>query len=71
MNDNGASEDETYRRCALRLRRSLLFLSRHADIIPEVYLTFFHIDQLAQFGKVLVQMRARKRLRIATVQVEN
>ena len=49
MNHYRAGEDKTNGGGAFRLRRGLLLVLGHTDIVPEMHLAFFHVDEVAKF----------------------
>ena len=69
MHHNRTGEDKMNCRSAFRLRRGLLLVLGHADIVPKVELAFFHVDEIAEFGKKAVEIGAIKGSRGTIVEV--
>ena len=52
------------------MRRGLLLFDRNAQIVPEVNLGLLHVDQVAQFGEVVVKVGTGEGRWIATMEVQ-
>ena len=71
MDHDGAGEDEAYGGRAFGQRRGLPFFRRNAHVVPEVHIALFHIDQVAEFGEVPVQVVVGECGGVAAVEVED
>lgn len=69
MHHNRTGEDKTNCRSAFRLRRGLPLVLGHADIVPKVELAFFHVDEIAEFSEICVEIGAIKGSRVTIVEV--
>lgn len=71
MDHDCAGENEANSRGAFGVGFGLLLFSRNADIIPKVYLTLFHSDQITETSAKLVYGFTVEGRGVAPMKIEN